>query len=313
MVGFIVRRFSSVIPTLLLASIIVFLLMHVIPGDPAALLLGADATAAEIEALREHMGLNAPLYTQFGHWFLALLHGDLGTSIYYSMPTTRVFLSHATTSGILGCLALAVAWMIGLPVGILSAVKRNTWVDHVSRVTSLLAATTPSFVLGLLLMYLFSIRLGWFPSIGISVARGGMLPLRAFILPSIALGAPNAAILARLTRSCMLDTLREEYVTAARAKGLPEGVVILKHALRVSAVSISTLSSVLLGGLISAAVVTETVFALPGVGRLIAESVLKRDYPVIESALLIVAVLYLFINLLTDIVNMFIDPRIRYD
>ncbi len=313
MVGFFLRRVFAVIPTLVLASVVVFLLMHIMPGDPAGLLLGPDATPAEIEALKESMGLNAPLPSQFVQWFSGLLHGDLGISVYYAKPVAEIFLQHASTSAVLGSLALAVACAIGLPVGIFSALKSDTWVDHTARIAALSAATTPSFVLGLVLMYLFSIRLGWLPSVGISVAEGGMLPFRSFILPSITLGAPNAAILARLTRSCMMDVMREEYITAARAKGLSEKAVILKHALRASAVPIFTLSSVILGGLVSAAVVTETVFAIPGVGRLISESVLKRDYPVIEGVLLVVAVLYLMINLLTDILNVFLDPRIRYD
>ena len=209
MLGFILRRASAVIPTLVLASVVVFLLMHVMPGDPAGLLLGPDATPAEIEALKDVMGLNAPLPTQFTHWFSGLLRGDLGMSVYYSKPVTEIFLQHASTSLVLGCLALAVACAIGLPVGIFSALKADTWIDHTARIGSLSAATTPSFVLGLVLMYVFSIRLGWLPSVGISLAKGGRLPFRSFILPCLTLGAPNAAILARLTRSCMLDVLRE--------------------------------------------------------------------------------------------------------
>jgi len=287
--------------------------MHLMPGDPAALLLGPDATRSEIEALRDTMGLTDPWYVQFAHWFVGLVRGDLGTSVYYLRPVTQLFLEHATTSAILAGLALSLACAIGLPVGVLAAVKPNTWIDHVARVSSLAVATTPSFVLGLVLMFVFSLRLGWLPSVGIAVSEGGVLPFRAFVLPCITLGAPNAAILARLTRSCMLDVMREEYVTAARAKGLSETVVIWKHALKASAVPIATLACVVFGGLVSAAVVTETVFALPGIGRLVADSVLKRDYPVIEGMLLIVAILYVLINLLSDVANVFLDPRIRYD
>ena len=312
--SYVIRRLLGLIPAMLLVSVVAFLFMHLIPGNPAAVRLGPSATTEQIERMTEKMGLNEPIYVQFGRWFGCVMQGDLGKSIFFQQSVLSVVGSRAETSILLATLAMLVVIGVGLPLGVISAVRRNTWIDQVSLTVSFLGAGIPDFWLGLLLMLVFAVILGWFPTSGFTsiLAKGGIMNLRYLILPALTLGIPNAALLTRLTRSSMLEILSMDYVSTAKAKGLPERTVILKHALRNCAIPIITTIAFTLVILMAQAVVTESVFALPGIGRLVISSVLRRDYPVLQGVLLLTAFLYLFVNLLADIAYGLLDPRIRY-
>lgn len=312
--AYIVRRLLGLIPAILLVSIVAFLFMHFIPGNPAAVRLGASATTEQIEKLTKEMGLDKPIYIQYYIWFTRLLHGDFGTSIFFQQSVLKVIGSRAETSILLGTLGILVVILLGIPLGIISAVKRNSWVDQLSLTTSLIGAGIPDFWLGLLLMLAFGVVLRWFPTSGYNsvLTAGGIMNLRYLILPALTLGIPNAALLTRLTRSSMLDVLSVDYISTARAKGLSEGRVVIKHALRNCATPIISTVALTLVIIMAQAVVTESVFALPGVGRLVISSVLRRDYPVLQGVLLLTASLYLFVNLFADVTYGLFDPRIRY-
>lgn len=312
--SYVIRRLLGLIPAMLLVSVVAFLFMHLIPGNPAAVRLGPSATTDQIERMTEKMGLNEPIYVQFERWFIRVMQGDLGESIFFQQSVLSVIGSRAETSILLATLGMLVVICVGLPLGVISAVRRNTWIDQASLTVSFLGAGIPDFWLGLLLMLVFAVILGWFPTSGFTsiFAKGGITNLRYLILPALTLGIPNAALLTRLTRSSMLEILSLDYISTAKAKGLPERTVILKHALRNCAIPIITTIAFTLVILMAQAVVTESVFALPGIGRLVISSVLRRDYPVLQGVLLLTAFLYLFVNLLADVAYGLLDPRIRY-
>ncbi len=311
---YIVRRVLGLIPAILLVSVVAFMFMHFIPGNPAAVRLGPSATTEQIERLTEKMGLNKPVYIQFERWFWQVLQGDFGESLFFQQSVLSVIGSRAETSILLATLGMMVVVLVGLPLGVISAVRRNTWIDQVSLTVSFLGAGIPDFWLGLLLMLVFAVTLGWFPTSGFPsvFAEGGIANLRYLILPALTLGIPNAALLTRLTRSSMLEILSLDYISTAKAKGLPQRTVILKHALRNCAIPVITTIAFTLVILMAQAVVTESVFALPGIGRLVISSVLRRDYPVLQGVLLVTAFLYLFVNLLADVAYGLLDPRIKY-
>ena len=312
--AYVIRRLFGLIPAILLVSIIAFLFMHFIPGNPAAVRLGPSATTEQIEKLTKEMGLDKPVYIQYFIWFSRILHGDFGISIFFQQPVLEVIRSKAEISILLGALGILVVILLGIPLGIISAVKRNSWIDQLSLTVSFVGAGIPDFWLGLLLMLAFGVLLRWFPTSGYNsvLNAGGIMNLRYLILPALTLGIPNAALLTRLTRSSMLDVLSLDYISTARAKGLPERRVVLKHALRNCATPIISTIAFTLVIIMAQAVVTESVFALPGIGRLVINSVLRRDYPVLQGVLLLTASLYLFINLFADIAYGLLDPRIRY-
>jgi len=314
MVSYLTRRVLAMFPTLLIVMIVTFFLIHLIPGDPASVMLGPYATVDQIEQLQHAMGLDQPITVQFTKYVSDVFSGNLGRSILFHMPVTKLILQRAETSIMLAILSLAVVLCIGLPSGITAAIKRNTWIDQLFLSIALLGASIPSFWLGLVLMLVFAVRLHWLPSSGYPpiFATGNIANLRYLILPAITLGFSNSALLARLTRSSMLDVFQEDYIDTARAKGLAESKVILKHALRNASIPIVTVLSFTFAGLLSGTVVTETVFALAGVGRLVVESVLGRDYPTIQGIMLVVAFIYLFINFVTDVIYAFLDPRVQY-
>ncbi|HNR24214.1 MAG TPA: ABC transporter permease [Candidatus Bipolaricaulis anaerobius] len=314
MVSYIMRRVLALVPTLFLVLAVSFFLIHFIPGDPAVVMLGPHATVEQIEALRHEMGLDQPIGIQFGRYIVDVFHGDFGNSIFFHIPVTHVILQRVEPSVLLALCSMVVVFVIGIPSGILAAAKPNTWLDQAFLVIALLGASIPSFWLGLLLMLVFAVNLGWLPSSGFPSVfeTGNISNLRYLVLPSITLGFANAALLARLTRSSVLDVLQEDYINTARAKGVAESCVLLRHALRNAAIPIVTVLGFTFAGLLSATVVTESVFALPGIGRLIVESVLRRDYPVIQGVMVFVAFLYLSINLLTDMTYAMLDPRIHY-
>ena len=313
MLKYMLKRLLSMIPTFLLASMLVFSFMHLMPGDPAGVMLGDSATPEQVQALREAMGFDKPIYVQFLRWFTAMLQGDLGNSIFFHKPVLRIIWDRAEVSIFIACLSMTLIVLIGIPIGMISAIRYNSVADQTFSAASMLAASMPTFWLGLNLMLIFSVVLGWFPSSGFPsvVESGDFRNLRYLVLPCATLAAPNSALIIRLTRASMLDVLREGYVTTARSKGLTELVVTMKHVFRNSLITVISVIGFTFVGLASGTVVTETVFSLPGIGRLVVESVLRRDYPVIQGVILIIATAYMLVNLLIDYCYTFLDPRIR--
>lgn len=312
MFNYLARRLLTLIPTLFIVSVIAFTLIHLTPGDPVSLILGPDATISEIERVRQNLGLDRPLYEQYFVWISHVLRGDLGTSIFVDQPVASMILTRLETTLLLTGLALLFTVCLGIPTGVISAIKRNSVVDQSSMVVALLGVSMPNFWLGLNLILLFSVYLGWFPTGGYTPLSDSVTgAIKSLILPAIALGFSNAAIVARMTRASMLDVLHQDYVRTARAKGLAAWPVYARHALRNAFMPVITVVGVVLAGLLGGAVVTETVFTLPGVGRLVVNSVLRRDYPVIQGIILLVAATYVVLNLLIDVIYVYIDPRVR--
>lgn len=311
---YLLRRGAGMLVSCVLVITITFLLMELIPGDPAAVLLGPDATPEQVDALRASWGLDRPGIVRYGFYIRNILRGELGRSVFLDQPVLKMIGERAETSLLLGLLSLLVVVGLGVSAGITAALRPRTWTDSALLFVALLGASLPSFWLGLMLMIAFAGELHWFPSSGFSsiFGAGGLANLRNLVLPALSLGFVNAALVARTSRSSMLDVLQAEYVTTARAKGLAENVVIAKHALRNAAIPILTVVSFTFASLVSGAVVTENVFALPGVGSLIVQSVLKRDYPTIQGVMLAVAIFYVLVNFATDMLYAFLDPRIRY-
>jgi len=277
-------------------------------------MLGDMATPEQVQQLREALGLDRPVYVQYVRWLSGVLRGDLGNSIFFHQPVTRVIASRAETSVFIALISMALITLIGIPIGVLSAVKYNSWLDQTLSGLSMFFASVPTFWLGLNLMFIFAVMLRWFPSSGFPsvIESGDWGNLRYLILPCLTLAAPNSALIIRLTRSSMLDVIREDHVRTARAKGLPEWKIILKHVFRNALISIVSALGFTFVALVSGTVVTETVFSLPGIGRLVVESILRRDYPVIQGIILVIVLLYMFINLLVDLSYAFLDPRIKY-
>ena len=302
----------ALIPTLLAASILIFLFIHLIPGDPASILLGDAATPEDIAALSREMGFGEPLWKQYFLWLGNVLQGDLGTSVFFREPVLSVIADGAETSILLAVMTMIWIVLIGVPIGVMSATKQGTWVDQLSSGGAMLFASIPTFWLGLYLILIFSVGLGWFPSSGFpSLAdEGGLTNLRYLLLPSLTLAAPNAALIVRLVRASMLDVSREDHVRTARAKGLHPANVAIKHIFRNALIAVAAAFGFTFAALVSEAVVTETVFSLPGIGRLVVQSILRRDYPVIQGVILVIVVLYMVINLLVDLAYARLDPRV---
>jgi len=307
-----VKRLLVLIPTLLAASVLLFLFIHLIPGDPAAVLLGDTATPEEIAELREEMGLDAPLPVQYALWLGQVLQGNLGTSLFFDEPVLSVIADGAETSVLLAIMTMFWIVLIGVPIGIISATRHGSWIDQISSGGAMFAASIPTFWLGLYFILIFAVGLGWFPSSGFPSVfdEGGLRNLRYLVLPSLTLAAPNAALIIRLVRASMLDVQREDHVRTARAKGLHPWRVAYKHVFRNALIAVAAAFGFTFAALVSEAVVTETVFSLPGVGRLVVQSILRRDYPVIQGVILVIVVLYLFVNLLVDLAYGWLDPRV---
>ena len=312
MPAFIIKRLLSLIPTLLAASMLVFLFIHLIPGDPAAVLLGDTATPEEIAQLTAEMGLDRPIYIQYLHWLGNLLQGDMGTSIFFSEPVTSVISDGAETSVLLALMTMFWIIVIGVPIGVVAATRHGSWIDQIASGLAMFAASVPTFWLGLYFILIFAVTLGWLPSSGFPSIfdEGGLTNLRYLLLPSLTLAAPNAALIIRLVRASMLDVQREDYVRTARAKGLHPAKVAYKHVFRNALIAVTAAFGFTFAALISEAVVTETVFSLPGIGRLVVQSILRRDYPVIQGVILVIVVLYMFVNLLVDLAYAWLDPRV---
>ena len=293
MLSYTVKRLFTLVPTLFLASILVFLFVHLIPGDPAAVLLGDTATPDQVEQLSIELGLGRPLWLQYFLWLGNVLQGNLGTSIFFREPVLSVIGDGAETSILLATMTMIWIIILGLPIGILSATKHGTWIDQITSSGAMLAASIPTFWLGLYLIMIFSVTLGWLPSSGFPslTDNGGVANLKYLLLPSLTLAAPNAALIVRLVRASMLDVSREDHVRTARAKGLHPSQVAIKHIFRNALIAVASAFGFTFAALISEAVVTETVFALPGIGRLVVQSILRRDYPVIQGVILVIVAL----------------------
>jgi peptide/nickel transport system permease protein len=310
--GYILRRLAATLPVMGVVAVVVFLLIHLSPGDPAALIAGDLATADDIARLRVALGLDQPLARQFALWIGRILTGDLGTSIFTQVPVSQLLAQRLEPTLSIALLTMAMALAASLPLGTLAAYRAGSWIDRAVMVFAVLAFSVPVFLVGYLLIYGFAIHLGWFPVQGYSRLADGVGPwLRSLVLPCVNLALLYMALLTRMTRATVLEVLQEDYIRTARAKGL--GVLaVLGHALRNAAIPIATTVGVGIALLIGGVVVTETVFAIPGVGRLVIDSVQRHDYPVIQSVLLLSAGVYVLINLLIDLSYRFFDPRIRY-
>jgi peptide/nickel transport system permease protein len=306
-------RFLALVPMLLALSVASFALVHVIPGDPALVMMGGEGTTQAVEELRRQLGLDRPLHVRYLEWLGRIVQGDLGQSLYNRTQVSEELLWRMPTTLSLVTLALVLALSIGIPAGLLSAAFRNSWIDHAARLLTLVSLSLPSFWLGLMLIILFSLWLGILPIVGYEpITQGGLRnALPYLILPSLALGTHLAALLTRLTRSSMLEVLSQDYVRTARAKGLGGRVVLMRHALRNALIPLVTVIGINMGILLGGTAVIETVFVLPGVGQLVVRSLYNRDLPVIQGLILYVAVVYVVINLVVDILYTYLDPRLR--
>lgn len=311
--AYIIKRILSMIPVLFIVAIFVFMLIHFIPGNPAAVILGPEATPEQVAALEDELGLNMPIYQQFIDWLLGVLQGDLGDSVYMNIPVLDAFFDHLMPTLSLAIIAQFFSMLIAIPIGIIAAKRRGTYVDNSLMTIAMLGMSIPSFLLALLLMLLFGVKLGWLPVAGYSPLNEGVWNfLKHLILPAIALGAIQAAVIARMTRSSMIDILSLNYIKTAKAKGVSNNKVIYKHALRNALIPILTILGDTFGSLITGAVVTETVFNLPGIGQLIINAITRRDYAVIQGTILLVAFSYLILNLIIDLLYGVINPKVRF-
>lgn len=313
MLRYLLDRLAGLVAVMLVVATIVFVIIRLTPGDPATVMLGPQASAQDIAALRTQLGLDQPMALQYLSWLGRLVQGDLGRSIFMDKPVLMALADRAEPTVLLTLMSLLIASAIALPVGILSAVRRGSALDQSVLSLSMLASSIPSFWLGLLLMQIFSVKLGWLPVSGYGGPDAALSTrLSHLVLPAVVLGVVNSALITRFIRASMLDVLREDHVRTARAKGLAEGRVILMHAVRNALIPILTVLGLTTALLVSGAVVTETVFGLPGVGSLVVSAVLRRDYPVIQGALLVIAAIYVLINLVIDLLYLWADPRVRY-
>ncbi len=310
---YLLRRLGTFVPTLLAASVLVFIFIRLIPGDPAAIILGDAATPEEVATVRGEMGLDAPLAVQYVHWLRAVGRGDLGRSIFFQVPVLELIVDGLETSTLLALMTMVWIVCLGLPIGMLAAARRASRFDQILSGIAMFLASVPTFWVGLYLILIFAATLGWLPSSGYPsiFGDGGLANLRHLLLPSAALAAPNAALIIRLTRASMLDVAGEDYVRTARAKGIHPALVVVRHVFRNALLTVVSALGFTIAALISEAVVTETVFALPGVGRMVVQSILRRDYPVIQGVILMIVVLYLVINLIVDLLYAWLDPRVK--
>jgi len=313
MTRYLASRFAGMAVVLLLVATLVFFITRLAPGDPAAVMLGEQATAADIAQLRASYGLDKPLPVQFAYWLKELSRGNLGQSIFLQRPVTQALWERAEPTLFLTLFSIAIASLIGVPCGIVSAVWRGRAIDQVFSGFAMLGASIPSFWFGLSLMQVFAVALGWFPVAGYGDPGVPLTDrLHHLVLPAIVLGVVNSALILRFTRASMLDVLGEDHIRTARAKGASEARVILHHALRSALIPVLTVLGLTFALLVGGAIVTETVFGLPGIGNLVVSAVLRRDYPVIQGALLVIAGLYVLINLAIDLLYLVVDPRVTY-
>jgi peptide/nickel transport system permease protein len=312
-IAYVVRWLFSTIVVMAVVAFVVFSLLYLTPGDPAAVIAGDIATDEDIKRIHARLGLDEPFLVQFGRWLWALAHGDLGTSIFSNLPVTTLIGQRVEPTVALTLCTLVVAIAIAVPLGVVAAAKAGTWLDRAVMAFSVLGFSVPVFVLAYGLILTFSIELDWLPVQGYrNIREGAWEWLRHLILPSVALGTVYVALIARMTRASMLDVLAQDYIRTAAAKGLAPDQVLVGHALKNAAIPVVTIIGMGVALLISGAIVTETVFALPGIGRLTVDAILRRDYPIIQGVILIFSAVYVLVNLLVDLSYMLFDPRIRY-
>lgn len=313
MYGYILRRLLATIPVMAVVAIVVFLLLHLTPGDPAAIIAGDYARPEDIARIRANLGLDRPLHIQFFSWVGNVLRGDLGTSIFSNLPVTKLIGQRLEPTIALSISTIIFAIIVAVPIGVIAAWRAGSWLDRSVMGFAVLGFSVPVFVVGYVLMYIFSLKLGWFPVQGYKPIGEGFLPfLRSIALPTLALGIVYIALIARITRASVLEVLTEDYIRTAKAKGLGNTGLLLQHALRNAAVPIVTIIGIGIALLIGGVVVTESVFNIPGLGRLTIDAVLRRDYPIIQGVILVFSGVYVFVNLLIDILYTLLDPRIRY-
>jgi peptide/nickel transport system permease protein len=313
MLAYIAARLLATIPVMGVVAVVVFAILRLTPGDPAAIIAGDSATTEQLEQIRIQMGLDKPLYIQFFVWAGQILRGDLGISLISGTPVSQMIAERIGPTLALSATIIVFSIIIAVPLGVIAAWQQGTLLDRAMTAFSVLGFSVPVFVIGYLLILLFSIQLGWLPVQGYRPPSDGLWPfLSRLILPTLALGTAYVALVARITRSSVLEIMNEDYVRTARAKGLKEGAVLIHHALRNASVPIVTIIGVGITHLIGGVVVTESVFNLPGLGRLVVEAVLARDYPVIQGLILLFSFAYILINLLVDVLYTLLDPRIRY-
>jgi peptide/nickel transport system permease protein len=313
MLGYLLRRVLAAIPVMGVVALVVFLLLRLTPGDPAAVLAGDNATTAQLERIRASLGLNEPLYIQFFTWIGKLLHGDLGVSLISNVPVLKMIGQRVEPSISIAISTIILSVIIAVPLGVIAAWKQGTWIDRFVMGLSVLGFSVPVFVIGYVLIKIFAIDLRWLPVQGYKSIADGFGPFfQRLVLPTLSLSFIYVALIARMTRTSMLDVLGEDYVRTARAKGIGEIPVLFRHALRNAAVPVITVIGTGFALLISGVVVTESVFNIPGIGRLTVDAVLARDYPVIQAMILLTSLLYVAINLLIDVAYTLLDPRIRY-
>ena len=306
MLNYLIKRLFSTIPVLIGISLLLFIMLRMLPGDPAQVLAGQMATPQEIENIRRQLGLDRPIYEQYANYLSRLARFDLGRSARTQNPVIEEIWARLPNTVLLAVVAISLACLCGIPAGIISAVRPYSWIDYLVTTSALFGMSMPVFWLGLMLVVIFSVILKWLPA-------GGTGSWQHVILPSFTLAAFVVAFIARMTRSTMLETLSQDFTTTARSKGLHEKVVVLKHAFKNAMIPIITVVGLQFGLLLGGAVLTETVFAWPGLGRLIVDSILARDYPVIQGTILIFGLLYIMVNLIVDLIYALVDPRIRYD
>ena len=313
LLNYLVHRFISLLPTMIVPLVLVFILLHLAPGDPASVMLGSDATPEQVEQLRQRLGLDEPLYIQMIYWLKQLVTLDLGDSIFMKQPVLDIILEHMETTIVLTIYALLIAVVIGMLSGIVSAVYRNKLIDQIAMTSAMVGVSMPEFWFGLMLILVFAVKLQWFPVAGyVPLSESFIECIRSLTLPAVSLGFIQAAFIARITRSSMLDNIHEDFVRTAKAKGLPQTTIVFKHILRNALIPILTVIGITLAVLMGGAIAIETVFNLPGIGRLMISAVARRDYPLIQGIVLFVSAMFVLINLLVDILYAWVDPRIKY-
>lgn len=313
MVSYILRRLASTIPVLLTVAVMVFLMLRLTPGDPAAVIAGDNATAQQIDEIRTKLGLNQPIVSQFFIWIANMLRGDLGESFFFRKTVWELIADRVEPTLSIAALTIIIAVVIAIPLGVVAAYKQGTWIDRIVMGFSVIGFSVPVFVIGYLLVYIFAIKLGWFPVQGYQRLANGIWPwFMSLILPAFTLSVIYIALIARMTRTSVLEVLSEDYIRTARAKGQTELRVLFHHALKNAAVPIATVVGIGIALLIGGVVVTESVYSIPGLGRLTVDAVLARDFPVIQAIILLFSLVYVLINLLVDLSYTIFDPRIRY-
>jgi peptide/nickel transport system permease protein len=311
---YIIQRVLAAFPVLLIVTLISFCIMQLVPGDPATVMAGPQATADEIERVRVQLGLDQPFLTQLGRWLWGLTQGDLGRSILLGRSVSTAIAERIPITLTLALMSFLLTIAIGIPCGIIAALRANTWIDQAVMTVALIGVSLPNFWLGLMLIIFFSVILDLMPAGGyVSIAQGFWPWFKSLLLPALSLGLLQMGLLARITRSTMLEVLRQDYIRTARAKGLPTYKVVGKHALKNAMIPVITVIGIIFSLLLTGSVVIETVYSLPGLGRLLATSIFSRDYPVIQGGLLLTASMFVGINLLVDVLYAFLDPRVRYD